>query len=97
MTPLIGVFRLSQQGLLFGTLSTPWTIHIGDKRPSDLLMDTPKHATQQVHLLCGAIDKQEELLMAILQKSGVVEEIVHALDARVAKLEVACQEPPMTC
>jgi hypothetical protein len=31
--------------------------------------------------------------MAILQRSGVVEEIAHALDARVAKLEVA---PPMT-
>jgi hypothetical protein len=31
--------------------------------------------------------------MAILQKSGIVEEIVYTLDARVAKLEVA---PPMT-
>jgi hypothetical protein len=46
-----------------------------------------------VRLLRGAIDKQEELLTAILQRSGVVEEIAHALDARVAKLEAA---PPMT-
>jgi hypothetical protein len=44
-------------------------------------MDTPEYATQQVHLLCGTVDKQEELLIAILQKSSMVEEIVHALDA----------------
>jgi hypothetical protein len=56
-------------------------------------MDTSEYATQQVRLLCGAIDKQEELLMAILQRSGVVGEIAHALDARVAKLAVA---PPIT-
>jgi hypothetical protein len=56
-------------------------------------MDTPEHAIQQVCLLHGAIDKQEELLMAILQTSGMVEEIVHTLDTRVAKLEAA---PPMT-
>jgi hypothetical protein len=79
--PLIGVLWLSQQGLRFNTPSTPRIMHTGDKRPSDLLMDTPEYATQQVYLLCGTVDKQEELLIAILQKSSMVEEIVHALDA----------------
>jgi hypothetical protein len=92
-TPLMAAFRLSQQGILFDTPSTPRTIHIGDKRPGAPLLDTSECTTQQVCLLHGAIDKQEELLMAILQRSGVVEEIAYALDARVAKLEAA---PPMT-
>jgi hypothetical protein len=88
-TPLMGAFRLSQQGILFDTPSTPRTIRTGDKRPSAPLMDTSERPTQQVRLLHGAVDKQEELRTAILQRSGVVEEIARALDARVAKLEAA--------
>jgi hypothetical protein len=92
-TPLMGAFWLSQQGMLFDTPSTPRTICIGDKRPGAPLMDTSECTTQQVRLLRSAIDKQEELLMAILQRSGIVEEIARALDARVDKLEAA---PPTT-
>jgi hypothetical protein len=92
-TPLMGAFRLSQQGILFDTPSTPRTIHPGDKQPGAPLLDTSECATQQVCLLRGVIDQQEELLTAILQRSGVIEEIARALDARVAKLAAA---PPMT-
>jgi hypothetical protein len=85
--PLLESLRHSKQDFLFDTPSTH-ILHMGDRWPGDPLMDTPECATIQLHQLRCTVDSQEDLLLAILQKSGMVEDIVHALDNRVAKLEV---------
>jgi hypothetical protein len=62
-------------------------MHIGEKRASDTLMDTPEYATMQLCQLCYTVDSQDVQLTTILQKSSIAANIIHSLHNKVAGLE----------
>jgi hypothetical protein len=63
--PLLEILQCLQQDFLLNTLII-YVIHIGDKQPSDSLINTPEYITIQFCQLQCTIDGQEDLLMAIL-------------------------------